>query len=89
MRVEISYPKPICASVLLNPASSGGFMKKKLIPSSDLVRSCQNSKQGWEDPGGSAKKEEEGNQLKKSTITGKVSTACLKALFPLHCQGTA
>ncbi|KFQ49892.1 MICAL-like 2, partial [Nestor notabilis] len=59
-------------SVLLNPASSDGFMKKKLIPSSDLIRSCQNSKQGWEDPGGSAKKEEEGNQLKKSTTTGKL-----------------
>ncbi|NXJ43966.1 MILK2 protein, partial [Ciconia maguari] len=58
-------------SVLLNPASSGGFMKK-LIPSSDLVRSCQNSKQVWEDPGGSAKKEEEGNQLKKSTTTCKL-----------------
>ncbi|XP_065500875.1 MICAL-like protein 2 isoform X1 [Caloenas nicobarica] len=54
-------------------ASSGGFMKKKLIPSSDLIRSCQNSRQGWEDPGGSAKKEEEGNQLKKSTITFKPS----------------
>lgn len=64
-------------------------MKKKLIPSSDTVRSCQNSKQGWEDPGSSAKKEEEGNQLKKSTTTCKVSSACLKALSPLHCQGTA
>lgn len=50
-------------------------MKKKLIPSSDLIRSCQNSQQGWEDPGGSAKKEEEGNQLKKSTTTGKISSA--------------
>ncbi|KAF1397873.1 MICAL-like protein 2, partial [Spheniscus humboldti] len=59
-------------SVFLNPASSGGFMKKKLIPSSDLIRSCQNSKQGWEEPGGSAKKEEEGNQLKKSTTTCKL-----------------
>ncbi|NXL09380.1 MILK2 protein, partial [Mesembrinibis cayennensis] len=58
-------------SVLLNPASSGGFMKK-LIPSSDLIRSCQNSKQGWEDSRGSAKEEEEGNQLKKSTATCKV-----------------
>ncbi|NWS72548.1 MILK2 protein, partial [Crotophaga sulcirostris] len=54
-------------SVHFNPASSGGFAKKKLIPSSDLIRSCQNSKQLWEDPGGSAKKEEESNQLKKST----------------------
>ncbi|NXG61843.1 MILK2 protein, partial [Hemiprocne comata] len=59
-------------SVLLNSASSGGFTKKKLIPSSDLVKSCQNSKQGWEDPGGSAKKEEVGNQLKKSTVTCKL-----------------
>ncbi|NXW39905.1 MILK2 protein, partial [Nyctiprogne leucopyga] len=50
---------------------SGGFMKK-LIPSADLIRSCQNSKQGWEDPGGSAKKEEEGNQLKKSSATCKL-----------------
>ncbi|NWW95351.1 MILK2 protein, partial [Rhynochetos jubatus] len=59
-------------SVLLNPASSGGFMKKKLIPSSDLVMSCQNLKQGWEESRGSAKKEEESNQLKKSTITCKL-----------------
>ncbi|NXP11054.1 MILK2 protein, partial [Thinocorus orbignyianus] len=58
-------------SVLLNAASSGGFTKKKLIPSSDLIRSCQNSKQGWEDPASSAKKKE-GNQLKKSTITCKL-----------------
>ncbi|NWU25665.1 MILK2 protein, partial [Dyaphorophyia castanea] len=56
-------------SVLLNPASSGGFTKKLLIPSSDLIRSCQNSKQDWKDPGGSAKKEEDGNQLKTSTAT--------------------
>uniref|UniRef100_A0A8C3PSE6 MICAL like 2 n=1 Tax=Calidris pygmaea TaxID=425635 RepID=A0A8C3PSE6_9CHAR len=54
-------------------ASSGGFMKKKLIPSSDLIRSCQNSKQGWEDPASSAKEEKEGNQLKKSTTTFKPS----------------
>lgn len=73
-------------SVLLNPASSGGFMKKRLIPSSDLIQSCQNSKQGWEDPGDSAKKEEEGSQLKKSTTTGKVSSAWLKAPCPLHFQ---
>ncbi|NXX46963.1 MILK2 protein, partial [Tricholaema leucomelas] len=59
-------------SVLLNPASSGGFMKKRLIPSSDLIKSCQNSQQSWEDLGDSAKKEEEGNQLKKSTITCKL-----------------
>ncbi|NWS14629.1 MILK2 protein, partial [Pachyramphus minor] len=56
-------------SVLLNPASSGGFVKKLLIPSSDLIRSCQNSKEDWKDPGGSAKKEEGGNQLKTSTAT--------------------
>ncbi|NWV38623.1 MILK2 protein, partial [Grantiella picta] len=63
--------------VLLNPASSGrnerkeapGFTKKLLIPSSDLIRSCQNAKQDWEDPGGPAKKEEDGNQLKTSTAT--------------------
>ncbi|XP_010130932.1 PREDICTED: MICAL-like protein 2, partial [Buceros rhinoceros silvestris] len=54
-------------------ASSGGFMKKRLIPSSELIQSCQNSKQGWEDPGDSAKKEAEGNQLKKSTTTVKPS----------------
>ncbi|KFZ59798.1 MICAL-like 2, partial [Podiceps cristatus] len=59
-------------SVLLNPGSSGGFVKKKLIPSSDLIRSCQNSKQDWEDLGGSAKKKEEGNQLKKSATTCKL-----------------
>ncbi|KFV75209.1 MICAL-like 2, partial [Struthio camelus australis] len=56
-------------SVLLNLASSGGFVKKKLLPSSDLVRSCQNSRKGWEDCGGSFKKEEEGDQLKQSTYT--------------------
>ncbi|NWZ80873.1 MILK2 protein, partial [Poecile atricapillus] len=50
-------------------ASSGGFTKKLLIPSSDLIRSCQNSKQNWKDPGESAKKEEDGNQLKTSTAT--------------------
>nr|XP_009934818.1 PREDICTED: MICAL-like protein 2 [Opisthocomus hoazin] len=65
-------PSPLVVpSAKQNSASSGGFTKKKLIPSADLIRSCQNSKQGWEDPGGSAKKEEEGNQLKKSTITVK------------------
>ncbi|NXH25831.1 MILK2 protein, partial [Myiagra hebetior] len=57
-------------SVLLNPASSGGFTKKLLIPSSELIRSCQNSKQDWKDPGGPAKKkEEDGNQLKTNTAT--------------------
>ncbi|NWV15938.1 MILK2 protein, partial [Ptilonorhynchus violaceus] len=56
-------------SVLLNPVSSGVFVKKLLIPSSDLVKSCQNSKQDWEDPGDSAKKEEDGNQLKTNTAT--------------------
>ncbi|NXB78071.1 MILK2 protein, partial [Donacobius atricapilla] len=56
-------------SVLLNLASSGGFTKKLLIPSSDLIRSCQNSKQDCKDPGGSAKKEEDGNQLKTNTAT--------------------
>ncbi|XP_075292936.1 MICAL-like protein 2 isoform X4 [Opisthocomus hoazin] len=65
-------PSPLVVpSAKQDSASSGGFTKKKLIPSADLIRSCQNSKQGWEDPGGSAKKEEEGNQLKKSTITVK------------------
>ncbi|KAM9372450.1 MICAL-like protein 2 [Phaethornis superciliosus] len=67
-------PSPLVVpSAKQDSASSGGFMKKKLIPSSDLIRSCQNSNQGWEDPGGSAKKEEEGNQLKKSTATFKPS----------------
>lgn len=75
-------------SVLLNSASSGGVIKKKLIPSSDLIRSCQNSKQGWEDHGGSVKKNEEGNhQLNQNTTTCKISSACLKPLSPLHCQG--
>ncbi|NXB41253.1 MILK2 protein, partial [Eulacestoma nigropectus] len=55
--------------VLLNPASSGGITKKLLIPSSVLIRSCQNSKQDWEHPGGSAKKEEDGHQLKTNTAT--------------------
>ncbi|KAJ7403620.1 MICAL-like protein 2 [Willisornis vidua] len=53
-------------------ASSGGFVKKLLIPSSDLTRSCQISKQDWEGPGGSAKTEENGNQLKTSTATFKL-----------------
>ncbi|NXU15364.1 MILK2 protein, partial [Pardalotus punctatus] len=57
------------AFVLQGTSSSGGFTKKLLIPSSDLIRSCQNSKQDREDPGGSAKKEENGNQLKISTAT--------------------
>ncbi|NWY31533.1 MILK2 protein, partial [Pheucticus melanocephalus] len=55
--------------------SSGGFTKKMLIPSSDLIKSCQNSKQDWKDPGGSAKKEEDGNQLKTNTATCKISSA--------------
>ncbi|XP_054247300.1 MICAL-like protein 2 [Indicator indicator] len=63
-------PSPLVVpSAKQDSASSGGFMKKRLIPSSDLIKSCQNSEQSWEDPGGSAKKKEEGNQLKKSTIT--------------------
>ncbi|XP_017922798.2 MICAL-like protein 2 [Manacus vitellinus] len=53
-------------------ASSGGFVKKLLIPSSDLIKSCQNSKEDWKDPGGSTKKEEHGNQLKTSTVTIKL-----------------
>ncbi|XP_010182488.1 PREDICTED: MICAL-like protein 2 [Mesitornis unicolor] len=67
-------PSPLVVpSAKQDSASSGGFMKKKLIPSSDLIRSCQNSKQCWEDTGGSVKKEEERNQWKKSTITIKPS----------------
>ncbi|XP_010077879.1 PREDICTED: MICAL-like protein 2, partial [Pterocles gutturalis] len=67
-------PSPLVVpSAKQDSGSSGGFVKKKLIPSSDLIRSCQNSQQGWEDPVGSAKKEEEGNQLKKSTTTFKPS----------------
>ncbi|XP_009907003.2 MICAL-like protein 2 isoform X2 [Dryobates pubescens] len=63
-------PSPLAVpSAKQDSASSGGFMKKRLIPSSDLIKSCQNSEQSCEDPGGSAKKEKEGNQLKKSTIT--------------------
>ncbi|XP_051488416.1 MICAL-like protein 2 isoform X2 [Apus apus] len=63
----------VVPSTKQDSASSGGFMKKKLIPSSDLIKNCQNSKQSWEDPKGSAKKEEESNQLKKSTVTLKPS----------------
>ncbi|XP_040447991.1 MICAL-like protein 2 [Falco naumanni] len=67
-------PSPLVVpSAKQDSASSGGVMKKKLMPSSDLIRSCQNLKQVSEDPGGSAKKEEEGNQLKKSTTTFKPS----------------
>ncbi|NXM25516.1 MILK2 protein, partial [Oxyruncus cristatus] len=71
---EPSFPKERdsvftgCPSVRQQDfTSSGGFVKKLLIPSSDLIRSCQNSKEDWKDPGGSAKKEEDGNQLKTST----------------------
>ncbi|NWX89042.1 MILK2 protein, partial [Nothoprocta pentlandii] len=53
--------------VLLNLASSGEFMKKKLLPSSDLIRSCQSSIKGWEDCGVPFKKEEEEKHLKPST----------------------
>ncbi|XP_010146744.1 PREDICTED: MICAL-like protein 2, partial [Eurypyga helias] len=66
-------PSPLVVpSAKQDSASSGGFMKKKLIPSSDLIMSCQNLKQGWEDSRGSAK-EEESNQLKKSSTTFKPS----------------
>ncbi|NWI05963.1 MILK2 protein, partial [Tichodroma muraria] len=71
-------------SVLLNPAASGGFTKKLLIPSSDLIRSCQNSKQDWKDPGGSAKKEEDGNQLKTSTATVAELYSVLRFFSQLH-----
>ncbi|XP_009869642.1 PREDICTED: MICAL-like protein 2, partial [Apaloderma vittatum] len=67
-------PSPLVVpSAKQDSASSGGFVKKKLTPSSDLIRSCQSSKQSWEDPGGSAEKEKEDSQLKKSTITVKIS----------------
>ncbi|XP_063027858.1 MICAL-like protein 2 [Melospiza melodia melodia] len=68
-------PKPsplVVPPAKQDSASSGGFTKKLLIPSSDLIRSCQNAKQDWKDPGGSAKKEEDGNQLKTSTATFKL-----------------
>ncbi|XP_030141077.4 MICAL-like protein 2 isoform X5 [Taeniopygia guttata] len=66
-------PSPLVVSpAKQDSASSGGFTKKLLIPSSDLIKSCQNSKQGWKDPGGSAKKEEDGSQLKTSTATFKL-----------------
>lgn len=65
-------------------------MKKRLIPSSDLIRSCQTSKQGWEDPGDSTKKEEEGNQLKKSTTTGEVSSlSVVKGTLSSALSGTS
>uniref|UniRef100_A0A8B9BP41 MICAL like 2 n=1 Tax=Anser brachyrhynchus TaxID=132585 RepID=A0A8B9BP41_9AVES len=68
-------PSPLVVpSAKQDSASSGGVVKKKLIPSSDLIRSCQNSKQSWEDHGGSLKKKEEGNhQLNQSTTTYKSS----------------
>ncbi|XP_042654735.1 MICAL-like protein 2 isoform X2 [Tyto alba] len=67
-------PSPLVVpSAKQDSASSGGFVKKKLIPSSDLIRSCQNLNQDWEEPGVSAKKEEEGNQMNKSTTTFKPS----------------
>ncbi|XP_019476393.1 MICAL-like protein 2 isoform X1 [Meleagris gallopavo] len=59
-------PTPLVVpSAKQESASSGGILKKKLIPSSDLT-----SFQGWKDYGVSAKKEEEGNhQLNQSTVT--------------------
>ncbi|XP_032053730.1 MICAL-like protein 2 [Aythya fuligula] len=68
-------PSPLVVpSAKQDSASSGGVVKKKLIPSSDLIRSCQNSKQGWEEHGGSVKKKEEGNhQLHQGTTTYKSS----------------
>ncbi|XP_074775661.1 MICAL-like protein 2 isoform X1 [Athene noctua] len=71
---EETRPSPLVVpSAKQDSASSGGFAKKRLTPSSDLIRTCQNSKQGWEDPGVSTKKEEEGNHMKKSTTTFKPS----------------
>nr|XP_025971962.1 MICAL-like protein 2 [Dromaius novaehollandiae] len=72
-RKEIKPSPSVVPSAKQDSASSGGFMKKKLLPSSDLVRSCQNSRKGWEDYGGSFKKEEEEEQLKQSTDTFKPS----------------
>ncbi|XP_025939065.1 MICAL-like protein 2 isoform X1 [Apteryx rowi] len=71
-RKEIKPSPSVVPSAKQNSALSGGFMKK-LLPSSDLVRSCQNSRKGWEDCGGSFKKEEEEDQLKQSTDTFKPS----------------
>lgn len=71
-------------SVLLNLASSGGILKKKLIPDSDLMNF-----QGWKDYGVSAKKEEESNhQLNQSTVTRKTSSTYLKPFSALHFQGS-
>ncbi|XP_021267909.1 MICAL-like protein 2 isoform X5 [Numida meleagris] len=69
-------PSPLVVpSAKQESASSGGIIKKKLIPDSDLTRSYQNSKQGWEDHGVFAKKEEEGNhQLNQNTVMFKSST---------------
>lgn len=70
-------------SVFLNSASSGGILKKKLIPSPDLGN-FQNSKQGWKDHGVSAKKEEESShQLNQNTVTCKISSTYLKPFSAL------
>ncbi|OXB82737.1 UNVERIFIED_CONTAM: hypothetical protein H355_000435 [Colinus virginianus] len=63
-------PSPLVVpSAKQESASSGGVTKKKLFPSPDLVRRCQNSEQSWNDRGVSGKKEEEGNhQLKQNTF---------------------
>ncbi|XP_062444190.1 MICAL-like protein 2 isoform X2 [Rhea pennata] len=72
-RKEIKPSPSVVPSTKEDSASSGGFMKKKLLPSSDLVRSCQNLRKGWEDCGGSSKKKEEEDQQKQNTDTFKPS----------------
>ncbi|XP_025910014.1 MICAL-like protein 2 isoform X2 [Nothoprocta perdicaria] len=72
-RKEIKPSPPVVPSSKKDSASSGEFMKKKLLPSSDLIRSCQSSIKGWEDCGGSFKKEEEEKHLKQSTDKFKPS----------------
>lgn len=63
-------PTPLVVpSAKQESASSGGILKKKLIPSPDLGN-FQNSKQRWKDHGVSAKKEEESShQLNQNTVT--------------------
>lgn len=62
-------PTPLVVpSAKQESASSGGILKKKLIPSPDLGN-FQNSKQRWKDHGVSAKKEEESShQLNQNTV---------------------
>ncbi|XP_010212484.1 PREDICTED: MICAL-like protein 2 [Tinamus guttatus] len=72
-RKEIKPSPSVVPSSKQDSVSRGEFTRKKLHPSSDLVRSCQSSIKDWEDCGHSFKKEEEENHWKQSTDKFKPS----------------